>query len=115
MGRTTSPKMTEREHTLSMIDHHSIRKWLPLWVVILFAALLVMFAFFPEVGEATETEEKIWRMKIHYGLLDKTVCAHYNFDTLDSCEKTKDWFVAVTEWHGQNTYQCVLDSQCPKE
>ncbi len=99
---------------MSMIDHHGIRKRLSFWVAVLLIALLMVFVFVPEVGEATETE-KIWRMKVHYGLLDKTVCAHYNFDTLDSCEKTKDWFVAVTEWHGQNTYQCVLDSQCPKE
>ena len=107
---------------MSLVDHQSIRKWLPLWVAILLAVLLVVFAFFPEVGEASdhvwevkEAEEKIWRMKIHYGLIDKTLCAHYTFDTLDSCEGTKDWFVFVTEWHGQNTYQCVLDSQCPKE
>lgn len=96
-----------------MIDYHSIRKRLTSWVIVLVIALLMVFVFVPEAG--SETEEKIWRMKVHYGLLDKTVCAHYNFDTLDSCEKTKDWFVAVTEWHGQNTYQCVLDSQCPKE
>ena len=54
-------------------------------------------------------------MKVHYNLLDQTICADYIFDTLDSCEKSRDWFIKSTDWHGQNTYQCVLDSQCSKE
>jgi len=98
---------------VSLVDYRTIRKWLPLWVVILFVAMLAVFVFVPE-AEGKEPP-KIWRMKVHYGLTDTTLCAHYDFETLDSCEKAKDWFVSVSAWHGQNTYQCVLDSQCPKE
>lgn len=71
--------------------------------------ILGMAAHPPEAGEP------VWKMKIHYGLIDETICAVYTFDTLDSCERTKDWFVGVTSWHGENTYSCVLDSECPKE
>lgn len=98
---------------MSLVDYRSIQKWLTPFVVILGLVLLVVLAFVPE-AKGTEPP-KIWRMKIHYGLVDETICARYTFDTLDSCEGTKDWFVAVTSWHGENTYQCVLDSQCPKE
>jgi hypothetical protein len=70
------------------------------------------------LGMAADTPEAVeqgWKLKIHYGLLDETICAVYNFDTLDSCERSRDWFVKITSWHGENTYTCVLDSECPKE
>ncbi len=62
-----------------------------------------------------KSQEPIWKLQVHFGNLNETICAHYNFDTEDSCVRTKNWFDAVTEWHGRNKYQCILDTECPKE
>ncbi len=56
---------------------------------------------------------QIWRMQVTFGQLGETICAHYEFDSLESCERAVAWFEKQAAWHGQNTYTCVLDSQCP--
>jgi len=76
-----------------------------------FVLLGLLVMLFAPRGESSET----WRLKVHYGKVNETICAHYNFLTEDSCQQTKVWFEEVTEWHGQNTYKCVLDNECQQE
>ena len=79
--------MTGSVPTLSLVDYHISQRRLLSLVFILFIALLMTFVYIPATGEDT------WRMKVHYSLLDQTICADYIFDTLDSCEKSRDWFI----------------------
>lgn len=64
------------------------------------------------IGMKTAEAGESWRMEIHYTVTDERLCAYYEFDTKDSCERAKDWFVAQAAWHGKNRYQCILESQC---
>ena len=65
-------------------------------------------------GMKTAQAGEAWKMEIHYTVTDEKLCAHFDFDTKDSCERAKDWFVAQAAWHGKNRYQCILESQCTK-
>ena len=73
------------------------------------AVLIVLLCFVMFMAKAAES----WRVKVHYKLIDKTVCAHYIFDTEQSCKDAKIWFEEISAWHGMNEYECVLESQCP--
>ncbi len=75
------------------------------------AVLLVLLAFSIFMAKAAES----WRLKVHYKLTDETVCAIYIFDTKKACMDTKFWFEEESAWHGQNEYECILESKCPKE
>jgi len=75
------------------------------------AVLLVLLAFAMFMAKAAES----WRLKVHYKMVDETVCAHYVFDTEQSCVAARDWFILKSAWHGKNDYECILESQCPAE
>lgn len=78
---------------------------------ILSAVLLVLLAFSIFMAKAGES----WRLKVHYKMTDETVCAIYVFDTEKACTGAKIWFEKESAWHGQNEYECILESKCPEE
>ena len=71
--------------------------------------LVGMAVFCPASAEVP----KVWKLKVYFGMTDQTMCAHYDFDNPDSCEAAKAWFVEQAAWHGQNSYRCILESECP--
>ena len=75
------------------------------------AVLLVLLFFAMLMANAAES----WRLKVHYKMVDETVCAHFIFDTENACIATRDWYEKVSAWHGHNEYECVLESQCPAQ
>ncbi len=82
-------------------------------ILVVIATGAVIYGIGVIIGTQTAEAGEAWKMEIHYTVTDERICAHYEFDTKDSCERTKDWFVEHTAWHGKNKYQCILESQCP--
>ena len=78
------------------------------------AACIAVYWLGIVIGMKTASASESWRMEIHYTVTDERLCAYYEFDTKDSCERAKDWFVAQAAWHGKNKYRCILESQCPE-
>ena len=85
------------------------REWNNILIWVTIALILVCL-----ISPAAMSSEP-WRMKVTFGMLQETQCAHYIFDTKESCEGAKAWFIEQAAWHGQNDYECVLDSQCPSD
>lgn len=85
----------------------SVVTWFKVTGILIVVVILLLWV----IPHAKSSES--WKMEIHYTVTDERICAHYDFDTKDSCERTKDWFVEHTAWHGKNKYQCILESQCP--
>lgn len=82
------------------------RQWnnVVIWVVSALVLILLL---------ASAPASESWKLQIHYSMTGETVCAHYDFDTEGSCTAAKIWFEEQSAWHGKNTYQCILESQCP--
>ena len=94
---------------MKIVDRKRIWHTLVLWVTVLLIAVLTLFVHIPEAkGEP-------WRMKVTFRLVNETRCAHYVFDTKTSCEASIAWFRTQSAWHGENTYECVLESECPRD
>ena len=85
-----------------------------LTIIAIIAACVAVYGVGVVIGMKTASAGEAWKMEIHYTLTDEKLCAHYDFETKDSCERAKDWFVAQAAWHGKNRYQCILESQCTK-
>ena len=93
---------------MKLLNRKRIWHTLLLWVVVLLIAVMTLFVHIPEAQGGQK-----WRLKVTFGLTSESACGTATFDTLTSCEATRDWFIEQSAWHGQNEYECVLDSQCP--
>ena len=83
-------------------------------ILAIIAACVAIYGFGIGIGMMTAEAGEAWKMEVHYTVTDERICAYYDFDTKDSCERAKDWFVEQAAWHGENRYQCILESQCQK-
>ena len=81
-------------------------------ILAVLAACAAIYGAGVVIGTQTAEAGEAWKMEIHYTITDERICAYYDFDTKDSCERAKDWFVMQAAWHGKNRYQCILESQC---
>lgn len=93
---------------MKLLNRKRIWHTLVLWVVVLLIAVMTLFVHIPEAHGGQK-----WRLQVTFGLLEQTQCGPDTFDTKPACEAFKAWVTEKAAWHGQNTYECVLDSQCP--
>jgi len=82
-------------------------------ILAIIAACAAVYGIGVVIGTAEAAETWTWKLEVYYTATNERICAHYDFDTKDSCEQAKTWFVVHTAWHGKNEYQCILESQCP--
>lgn len=101
----------------------SRKQWntLLIWVTI---ALILVCAFSPAAwGQDFEftgpflkkVEPERYRVLITFTMTDEKVCALPRHNVIESCKLQEETLQGMAAWHGQNIYECVLDSQCPSD
>lgn len=84
-----------------------------LTILAITAACIAVYGAGIAIGMKTAEASESWRMEVYYGMTEETLCAHFVFETRNSCILTKEWYEEMSAWHGQNRYRCILESQCP--
>jgi hypothetical protein len=75
--------------------------------------VLVLFLIFGLTFHILKTDRpKEWQICWDLPLTDETKCGEHEFDTLDSCEASKDWFVATINKTWSHTDKAAQGHRC---